>query len=547
VTILNLNQCRIAGRALSGDASKGFAADQPANGYGDTDSGRTGGCTFHSGNVNNNLQFFPFATGPCGTATFHCVCGAFAPIPDASWHTFVEECLSEAPETGECTNWASGNNYGTMPNWDTSLVTDMSGWTGSAFQGFGDKSTFDGDISKWDTGKVTKMSWMFWQASAFNQDIGNWNTEKVTDMYAMFSSASAFNQDIGSWTTAEVTNMQNMFHSASAFNQDIGSWNTAEVTNMRDMFYYASAFNHDIGDWNIEKVTTMRAMFARASAFNQDIGSWNTAEVTNMRDMFYYASAFNHDIGEWNTEKVTDMIGMFNSASVFNHDISSWTGSAATTAQPWMFSGATAFQAKFTCTDAVTGPASSCFERLVNLETCSVLYEAISPVLPFLKAATVDFPADHSTFGSNYAYYVYAEITTGSTFNSYEDVYLLGGTSACGSWFGGLYHGRPFIGTQCNWGSSTAVGVDQTTATVALQANQTYRIQWMYNVAEGYRRAQIKVDGVVVVDSTTAYLNVDSSSTEEFLSIGSGYHTQVSETLQGSVKKVSVHICGENI
>ena len=148
---------------------------------------------------------------------------------------------------------------------------------------------------------------------------------------------------------------------------------------------------------------------------------------------------------------------MFSSASAFNHDISSWTGSAATTAQTNMFLDASAFQAKFACTDAITGPANSCFERLVNLETCSVLYEAISPVLPFLKAATVDFPADHSTFGSNYAYYVYAEITTGSTFNSYEDVYLLGGTSHCGSWFGGLYHGRPFIGTQCNWGSSTAV------------------------------------------------------------------------------------------
>ena len=75
------------------------------------------------------------------------------PIPDASWHTFVDKCLEEAPDTGECTAWASGNNYGTMPNWNTSLVEDMSGYTGSVFQGFGDKSTFNGDISKWNTEK----------------------------------------------------------------------------------------------------------------------------------------------------------------------------------------------------------------------------------------------------------------------------------------------------------------------------------------------------------------------------------------------------------
>ena len=78
-------------------------------------------------------------------------------IPDASWHVFVSECLAEAPVTGECTEWASGKPYGTMPNWDTSLVTDMSGWTGSAHKGFGGKSTFNADISKWDTGKVTNM------------------------------------------------------------------------------------------------------------------------------------------------------------------------------------------------------------------------------------------------------------------------------------------------------------------------------------------------------------------------------------------------------
>ena len=50
--------------------------------------------------------------------------GLYSPIPSASWHDFVEACLSEsgAEVTGECTAWASGNNYGTMPNWDLSLI-----------------------------------------------------------------------------------------------------------------------------------------------------------------------------------------------------------------------------------------------------------------------------------------------------------------------------------------------------------------------------------------------------------------------------------------
>jgi surface protein len=101
-------------------------------------------------------------------------------------------------------------------------------------------------------------------------------------------------------------------------------------------------------------------MFYKAYAFNQDIGSWNTAQVTRINGMFAEASAFNQDIGSWTTSSVTRMDYMFYKASAFNHDISSWTGSAATTAQTDMFTSATAFQAKFACTNADTGPPNSC-------------------------------------------------------------------------------------------------------------------------------------------------------------------------------------------
>jgi surface protein len=204
-----------------------------------------------------------------------------------------------------------------ISGWDTSSVTNLSNMFNTA-------TAFNQDIGGWDTSSVTNMGAMFFGATAFNQDIGSWDTSSVTSMGVMFFGATSFNQDIGSWDTSSVTNLSSMFDGATSFNQDIGGWDTSSVTNMSSMFSGATAFNQDIGGWDTSSVTTMSSMFSGATAFNQDIGGWDTSSVTNMSSMFSGATAFNQDIGGWDTSSVTTMLFMFNGATSFNQDLTGW-------------------------------------------------------------------------------------------------------------------------------------------------------------------------------------------------------------------------------
>jgi len=146
------------------------------------------------------------------------------------------------------------NNLIDVPAVLPATVTDLSGLFASA-------SSFNDDISAWNTANVTSMALMFADliglfsdstdstepSSAFNQSLSSWVTSSVTDMSGMFNGASSFDQSLSSWVTSSVTDMSFMFTGASSFDQSLSSWNVSLVTSMEDMLDDAalSTANYD--------------------------------------------------------------------------------------------------------------------------------------------------------------------------------------------------------------------------------------------------------------------------------------------------------------
>lgn len=241
------------------------------------------------------------------------------------------------------------------------------------------KANLQAGINSWisDAATFRDASVAAGQGSGTNGDINTWDvTSAGADFSELFKDKTTFNSDISNWNTAAVTTMYSMFLGATAFNQYIGSWTTANVTDMTFMFANATAFNQNIGSWNTSKVITMRKMFVNATAFNQDIGSWNTAAVIYMRDMFFGATDFDQNIRGWNTSSVTDMVDMFNGATAMHSTFSGVTGFSATPTQAFFnqpIPQLTTSKPNDNATNvSITSPIVLNFDRNVDVETGNI-------------------------------------------------------------------------------------------------------------------------------------------------------------------------------
>ncbi|MEL6304823.1 MAG: BspA family leucine-rich repeat surface protein, partial [Bacteroidota bacterium] len=88
-----------------------------------------------------------------------------------------------------------------------------------------------------DLSNVTNASIMFEDATSFNGDLSGWDTQNITNMAAMFKGAAAFvGNGIENWDTGNVRHMQSMFSEASVFDANLANWNIQNIERMDSMF-----------------------------------------------------------------------------------------------------------------------------------------------------------------------------------------------------------------------------------------------------------------------------------------------------------------------
>ena len=200
-------------------------------------------------------------------------------------------------------------------------------------------ATWTLDLSSWDVGNVTDMSYMF------------------AGTYQTYSSNGSWTLDLSSWNVSNVRSMAYMFNNAGSYNYyaktwtlNTTGWNTSNVKNMAGMFKNARNYETTsssyrltsfavtgIEGWNVSNVTNMSSMFENAwksiATWSLDLSSWNMSKVNNMLNMFqgagYYTTTWSLDLSNWNLVSMESLFtGDYSISYMFNlagNNATTWT------------------------------------------------------------------------------------------------------------------------------------------------------------------------------------------------------------------------------
>ena len=133
-----------------------------------------------------------------------------------------------------------------------------------------------GQISTWDVSAVDDFSYVFCSASAPANISGSYFS-------SCNAACSSFNDDISGWDTSHGTTFESAFRGAQFFNRPL-NWDTSRATSLANTFRYAAAFNQPLA-WNTSRVTDMHSTFRGAAAFDQPL-AWDTSQATSLDDTF---------------------------------------------------------------------------------------------------------------------------------------------------------------------------------------------------------------------------------------------------------------------
>ena len=112
-------------------------------------------------------------------------------------------------------------------------------------------------------------------------DYNDIDTSQVDHMGGLFAGPmwDNFNGDITKWNTSKVTNMEDMFRCCYKFNRDISDWDVSKVEEMNGMFYKCTLFNQDLSHWDVTSVKHMDYMFEGTKKLKQDFSSWDNKSI----------------------------------------------------------------------------------------------------------------------------------------------------------------------------------------------------------------------------------------------------------------------------